>query len=137
MTMSPTNPLSVVGFMLTLSSLLGSFFYLQLSQCVRDIIAVRSKSDLNKFAGVTDGKKAVRECAVEIDKLLNWPTYLVNIVVIGFVVIVTLVAFGILEKAVTDPLYPSLWNAFALFLAVFVLLSLVLMVHGTAQALKP
>ena len=52
----PTNPLSVVGLMLTLSSLLGSFFYLQLSQWVRDILAVKSKSDLNKFAGVADEK---------------------------------------------------------------------------------
>jgi uncharacterized integral membrane protein len=131
--MNTTNPLSVVGLMLTLSSLLGSFFYLQLSQWVRDILAVKSKSDLNQYAGVADEKKAMRECAVEIDKLLNWPTYIVNVVVIAFVIIVTVIAFAMLNMASADPLYPLLWDAFALFLAVFVVLSLGLIIHGSLQ----
>jgi hypothetical protein len=131
--MNTTNPLSVVGLMLTLSSLLGSFFYLQLSQWVRDILAVKSKSDLNRYAGVADEKKAMRECAVEIDKLLNWPTYVVNGVVIVFVIIVTVIAFAMLNKASADQLYPLLWDAFALFLAVFVVLSFGLIIYGSLE----
>ncbi|MFK0206321.1 hypothetical protein [Agrobacterium sp. NPDC090283] len=131
--MSAANPLSVVGLMLTLSSLLGSFFYLQLSAWVRDILALKAKSDLNKYAGTTDEKKAMRECAVEVDKLLNWPTYLVNTVVILFVVIVIVTALVMLERAAADPLYGPVRFAFYLFLAVFVVLSSVLLHHGTKQ----
>jgi len=131
--MSAANPLSVVGLMLTLSSLLGSFFYLQLSAWVRDILALKSKSDLNKFAGTNDEKKAMRECAVEVDKLLNWPTYLVNSVVIVFVLIMIATALNMLERAAADPLYGPVRFAFLLFLGVFVVLSSVLFYHGRTQ----
>jgi len=131
--MPPANPLSVVGLLLTLSSLLGSFFYLQLSAWVRDILALRSKCDLNKFAGTNDEKKAMRECAVEIDRLLNWPTYLVNVVVIVFVLIITIEALVMLRAANADPLYPPIHDAFYLFLGVFIVLSLTLMIHGSSQ----
>lgn len=131
--MSAANPLSVVGLMLTLSSLLGSFFYLQLSAWVRDILALKSKSDLNKFAGTNDEKKAMRECAVEVDKLINWPTYLVNAVVIVFVLVMIGTALVMLERAATDPLYGPVRFAFYLFLAVFLVLSGVLLRHGTKQ----
>jgi hypothetical protein len=128
--MPPANPLSVVGLMLTLSSLLGSFFYLQLSAWVRDILALKSKSDLNNIAGTNDEKKAMRECAVELDKLFNWPTYLVNGVVICFVIVMTLTALDMLEGAAGDPLYRPVKFAFCFFLVVFVLLSFILLSYG-------
>jgi hypothetical protein len=78
------------------------------------------------------GSSARMRC--KIDKLLNWPTYIVNGVVIAFVIIMTVIAFAVLSKASTDPLYPLLWDAFALFLIVFVVLSLGLIVHGSLQA---
>ena len=133
--MTPANPLSVVGLMLTLSSLLGSFFYLQLSSWVRDILAVRSKADLNQFAGTSDEKKAMRECAVEVDKLLNWPTYLVNSVVIVFIITVTMIALCMLEGAKTDPLHGPVQLAFILFLIVFIALSVILFGYGIYQGM--
>jgi len=37
--------------MLTLASLIGSFFYLQLSQWLRDVVALRQKTELNVLQG--------------------------------------------------------------------------------------
>ena len=62
----PTNPLSTVGLMLTLASLIGSFFYLQLSQWLRDVVALRQKTELNVLQGDEGQQRAIVECKVEI-----------------------------------------------------------------------
>ena len=43
------NPLSMVGLMLTLAGLVGTFFYIQLSGWLRDVQALHAKIDLNKL----------------------------------------------------------------------------------------
>jgi hypothetical protein len=58
--------------MLALASLLGSFFYIQLSQWLRDILALSEKIDLNKQQGDSDQKKAIVECRVEMRRLSSW-----------------------------------------------------------------
>jgi hypothetical protein len=49
--------------MFTLSCLLGSYFYLQLSQWARDALALKAKTDFNKTASTDEQKKAMREVA--------------------------------------------------------------------------
>ena len=56
------NPLSMVGLMLTLAGLVGTFFYIQLSGWLRDVQALHAKIDLNKLGNTDDNKKAIREC---------------------------------------------------------------------------
>ena len=46
-----TNPLTTVGLMLTLASIVGSFFYIHLSQGLRDLLALRKQTELNRLAG--------------------------------------------------------------------------------------
>jgi len=131
---TPTNPLSTVGLMLTLASLIGSFFYLQLSQWLRDVVALRQKTELNVLQGDEGQQRAIVECKVEYRKLTSWHSYVVNAVVIAFVIFVLLIGLDMIRLAKSDPLYRHVHLAFTVFLAIFVVLSFGLMALGAANA---
>jgi hypothetical protein len=85
-TLTSTDALSVIGFFLTLVGLLGSFFYIHLSDWLREVIALETKWRINR-AG--DDKKAVRrECRYEIEQVANWTTLLTSVMVTTFVILV-------------------------------------------------
>jgi hypothetical protein len=132
--MTPANPLSTVGLMLTLSSLLGSFFYIQLSQWLRDLLALRQKTDLNKYQGDEAQKRAIVECRIELTKLSSWQTYAVNIAVIIFVIFVLVDGLLMIQLASTDPLYGYVLTALLVFLVLFVMLSFGLLYQGYSNA---
>jgi hypothetical protein len=132
--MTPANPLSVVGLMLTLASLLGSFFYLQLSQWLRDILALRQKLDLNKLQGDDNQKKAVVECRVEYRRLASWHSYAVNIVVILFVLFVLGLGLRMIRLAQADPLYCYVHLGLNVFGLVFIVLATGLLAIGAQNA---
>jgi hypothetical protein len=121
-----TNPLTTVGLMLTLASIVGSFFYIHLSQWHRDLMALRQNTKLNRLSG--------DECRVEYTKLATWHTYVVNFMVIAFVVFVLLDGLAMIENAKTDPLYVYVWLAFIVFLIHFLFLSLGLTLFGYQNA---
>lgn len=128
--MSPANPLSTVGLMLTLASLLGSFFYLHLSQWVRDVIALDRKQELNEAAGTDPEKRALVECRIELKRLWSWPGFVVNGVVIAFVIFVLVLGLNMIHHARTDPLYRDVQAGLIVFLIVFVVLSGLLLAVG-------
>src|SRR5690348_5233297 len=99
-----TNPLTIVGVMLTLASLVGSFFYIHLSQSLRDLLALRRKTELNKLASDEYQTKAIVECQVEYTKHAACHTYIVNLAVIAFVVFVLVDGLAMIQHAKTDPL---------------------------------
>jgi hypothetical protein len=118
-----TDPFSVVDLTFTLSGLLGSYFYLQLSEWTRDALVLKSKSDLNKSAATTEQRNAMREIRLEVQKTIAWPNYIVNALVIAFVVGATLDSLVMLCRARTDPLYPYLNNLILVFLGLFIFLA--------------
>lgn len=133
-----SNPLSTVGLMLTLAGLVGSFFYIQLSNWLRDILALLQKVELNKRAGDENQKKAIVESRIEYRKLATWHTYAVNASVIAFVTFVLVLGLCMIRYAATDPMQPYVLAAFVVFLILFLVLSLGLMFLGysNAQAIK-
>jgi amino acid transporter len=132
--MTPVNPLSLVGLMLTLAGLLGSFFYLQLSQWLRDILALRQKTQLNIAGGEEAQRRAIVECRVELRRLATWHSYVVNLVVIAFVVFVLVLGLRMIEAASSDPMYGFVHLAIVVFLAVFLVLSAGLLFLGSSNA---
>jgi hypothetical protein len=114
------NPLSTVGLMLTLAGLVGSFFNIQLSQWLRDLVALAQKVRLNKAQGNESQQKAIVECKVEIEKLVNPQTYVVNLLVLAFVVFVLVNGLLMIRSASADPLYPHVTVALWVFLFFFV-----------------
>jgi hypothetical protein len=129
-----TNPLTTVGLMLTLASLVGSFFYIQLSQWLRDILALRQKVELNRRQGDEAQKRAIVECRVEYRRLANWYTYIVSLVVIGFVVFVVITGLLMVGHAVGDPMEPYIRTALVVFLILFVVLASGLLGVGISNA---
>jgi hypothetical protein len=133
--MIPTNPLSLLSPLLTLAGLVGSFFYIQLSQWLRDLVALRQKVELNRFAGDEAQKRAMVECRIEYERLATWHTYAVNLSVIAFVLFILVLGLVMIRPAAADPMYGYLATALWGFLAVFVGLASVLfwLGHGKAR----
>lgn len=67
--MNDANPLMLVGLILTLASLIGSFFEIQLSQWLRVILAVSTTIEIHEHGGSIDEDKAIREAKIEHRKL--------------------------------------------------------------------
>ena len=123
-----------VGLMLTLASLVGTFFYIHLSQWLRDLLALRQKAQLNRLAGDENQKRAIVECRVEYRKLATWHTYVVNLLVIAFVVFVLADALLMIQYAKTDQVYFHVKIALIVFFILFLVLSLGLIGIGFHNA---
>jgi hypothetical protein len=124
------NPLTTVGLMLTLAGLVGTFFNIQLSQWLRDLVALEQKVKLNKAQGTETQQKAIVECRIEIEKLANPRSYLINFLVLLFVVFVLGNGLVMIRSASADPLYPHVHLALWIFLIFFVGVSLWLIYDG-------
>src|SRR5215210_4793448 len=120
--------------MLTLASLLGSFFYIQLSQWLRDVVALRMKADLNRLEGTEAQKRAIVECRIEHARLTAPLTYAVNGVVILFVLFVLGNGLLMIQRAADDVLYPYILWPIAVFTSIFVVLSGLLLWQGVSNA---
>lgn len=127
-----TNPLTTVGLMLTLAGLVGSFFNIQLSQWLRDLLALSQKALLNRAAGTPEQQKAIAECRIELKKLNNIETYTVNALVLAFVIFVLVNGLFMIASAKADPLYLNVQIALWVFLVFFVALSAWLWIRGRA-----
>src|SRR5262245_25167611 len=82
------SPLPTVGLMLTLAGLVGSFFNIQLSQWLRDLVALEQKVTLNKAQANDSQQKAIVESGIELRKLDNIQSYIINGLVLVFIVFV-------------------------------------------------
>jgi hypothetical protein len=120
--------------MLTLASIVGSFFYIHLGQWLRELLALRHNTELNRLFSDENQKKAIVDCRVEYTRLATWHTYVVNFAVIAFVVFVLADGLAMIQYAKTDPLYGYIQWAFIVFLILFLVLSLVLTFLGHQNA---
>lgn len=80
--------LSVIGFFLTLVSLLGSFFYIHLSDWLRDVIALETKWDFYTAGTGADKRAALRECRYDIGHLATRTTFLTSLAVSVFIIFI-------------------------------------------------
>jgi MFS family permease len=87
-----SDALSVIGFFLTLVALLGSFFYIHLSDWYRDVLALVTKWRLNRYGDDPDQKAGRRECRYEVEKVTSWTMLITTLVVTGFVIFVFLLS---------------------------------------------
>lgn len=127
---SNVNPLSMVGLLLTLAGLIGSFFYIQLSQWLRDVIALNKKIELSGLGNEDTDKKGARECHVEHKRLAGWHSFAVNLIVIWFVWFTLQMALDMVDHARFDPLFGPVQYALVVFRRVFLVLSGLLFIYG-------
>lgn len=112
--------MNLVGLMLSLAGLVGSFFNIQLSQLLRDLMALEQKVELNRRHANESQQKAIIECRVEFRKLSNRDSYVINLAVLAFVIFVLCNGLMMAATASADPLYPHVWAALWAFLIFFV-----------------
>ncbi len=91
-TSAGADALSVIGFFLTLVGLLGSFFYIHLSDWLREVIALETKWRINAVGDDTDQRAARRECRYEVEQIAGWTTLLTSLVVTVFVAFIFVLA---------------------------------------------
>ena len=132
------NPLGTVSLMLTLAGLVGSFFNIQLSQWLRDLMALERKVFLNKAHGNEAQQKAIVECRIEHRKLAASESYAIHAAVLAFVLFVLVNGLVMLQAAKDDPLFGNVQFVLLAFLLFFAAMAGWLLWRGrvTDQAIR-
>ena len=130
-----TDALSVISFFLTLASLIGSFFYIHLSDWFRDIISIETKWSINKYGDDPDQVSARRECEYEIKRVANRVTLVSSIVTTLFIVLIACLSVGLW---VTSPEKSDAWGYVAIagvsFLVIYLGMTGYLLISGYGKA---
>jgi hypothetical protein len=132
------NPISTVGLMLTLAGLVGSFFNIQLSQWLRDLMALAQKTRMNRRHATTAQEKAIVECRIEFQRLGNPESFFINFLVLLFIVFVLGDGLSMVQAASADPLFNNVRVALWIFLIFFAIMSGWLFYRGwtTSSSIK-
>lgn len=131
--------LSTQGLLLTLISLLGTFFYVHLSDWRKDLMKLKAKWEQNRYYQTDEEKAALLEVRYELPGLSNYVTPLVTAVITVFILLVAGLSCA-LWTHYTGPLTirTFLLVAGGAFLALYGLLTGTFLIGGmrTAKQLK-
>ena len=124
---------STISILLSLSSLLGSFFYIQLSNWLRELITLKAKYDFAENGQEPDDLKARYEVRYALRGLNNSLPLAMWIAITAFIAVVSVCAlFSLVPAFCKDPLAARLTIAFSAFLAIYFGVSVLLLVRGYA-----
>jgi hypothetical protein len=129
--MTGSETLSAIGFFFTLTSLLGTLFYVQLSNWYRELLELKSKFKMNQYGD--DNKKARLECAFQIQRLYNHVPLLVSAVLTFFILAIggLSLRLGLITRPFPDILLYYL-AASIVFLVIYLALTGYFLVKGYA-----
>jgi hypothetical protein len=125
---------ATIGFMLTLVGLIGTFFYVHLSNWLREILELKAKYQLNAV-GENDVRVQGRlECKFQLRRLFNHIPALVAMVISGFILFVLGVATRLVAAVQPEPpVIPYYRTAAKGFLCVYFVLTLYLLLYGYVE----
>ncbi len=128
---SGTEVTTAIGFFLTLVGLLGTFFYVHLSNWLREILELKAKYDLNSKGDTEDRRKAVLECRFQLRRLLNHIPLLVAILISTFIGVLAWNATALIDSLQPRPLLMTYYvRVGTTFLLIYAALTLYLLVYG-------
>jgi len=127
---SASDTYTVVGLLLSLAGLLATFFSVQLSQWLMNLLATQSKWDAYKIGQDDEAKAARRECSAELSASYNLVPLLTTIVVGIFVFSIVSGSFLALGAIPSTALKQILQNALQAFVCCYGLLALALIITG-------
>jgi hypothetical protein len=127
----PAQTIATIGVFLTLTSLLGTFFYVQLSTWVRDIISLRAKYSLNRGINTEAGRTATREGQYALSGLLNPIPLITSLAISAFIGFASYKSYNLLG-AYNGPgaVIADLSQVFGVFLAIYTVLVVGLLAFG-------
>lgn len=132
--MTQETVLTVLGFFLTLIGLLGSYFSVHLSTWYADVVSLRSKWQLNRVGESEARKEGRLECRYELSRVYNHIPALVFFVTLGFMGYLAWTAFSISGKTGTSAVVEIHLHALAVFIGLYVLLSIYFLLRGYSAA---
>lgn len=133
MTPPPTTSelTSAIGFFLTLTGLLSTFFYVHLSNWFREILELNSKYDENKTGEDERRRNARVECKYQLKRFFNHVPLLVSGVITAFIVVNTIQAFNMISAISPRPVIFGYYAiAFWIFLIAYFVLTFYFLIHG-------
>jgi hypothetical protein len=130
------SSLTIIGFLFTLISLLGSFFYIQISNWYSEVLELNKKYEENKEKTNAEMKDAIRECRYEYKKLFNFVPVITTIAISGFLIFISERSFFILNGIQSDKNAVIIQTALFVFLAIYFTLMLVFIVGGLVYSIK-
>jgi hypothetical protein len=134
--LSASDITAAIGFMLTLVGLIGTFFYVHLSNWLREILELKSKYGLNSVGNSEARKEGILECKYQLRRLFNHIPVLVAAVISFFIVEVVIIAKNLIAAVQPPPpVVPYYESAAKYFLVIYFGLTLYLLVHGYIVAL--
>ncbi|NMB56124.1 MAG: hypothetical protein GYA15_15645 [Leptolinea sp.] len=129
--MSTSELTSAIGFFLTLTGLLSTFFYVHLSNWFREILELQSKYDENKVGDDDRRRNARIECKYQLKRLYNHVPLLVSVVITIFISAMATMASGMIGQVTPKPLIFQYYEtAFTLFIFAYDILTLYFLIHG-------
>jgi hypothetical protein len=128
--MTNSTILTTIGLYLTLIGLLTSFFYIHLSNWLRDLFRLKAKWEINQHKTDPQQITAIRECRFELKGLYNHLPVLISIVISAFVTMVYYSARVLLLTVSQDPVSQQLAIILYIFFGIFIILTLYLLIHG-------
>lgn len=135
--LTPSDVTAAIGFMLTLVGLIGTFFYVHLSNWLREILELRSKYELNRVGDTEPRKQGRLECRFQLRRLLNHVTLLVSLVISFFILAVVYVAQQLIEAAQPEPaVVPYYRTAATVFLIIYFGLTVYMLAFGYSVAFR-
>ena len=127
--------LSTQGLLLTLVSLLGTFFYVHLSNWRKDIIKLQAKWEQNKFNQTDEEKASVLQVRYELPGLNNYVTPLVTAVISSFILLIAVLSLILwTDYAGPEQLRTLLTIAGGAFLVLYLVLTGVFLFGGIRTA---
>jgi hypothetical protein len=132
---SSPETLSVIGFFLTLFGLLGSLFYIHLSDWLREVLALETKWEINRTGEESDQKSGRRQCRYEIVPLASWHVLATSLVVTAFVLFIFILSLllwlGQVNKSIA---WFYIGYAGIVFMLIYLSMTVYLLIWGYSKA---
>ncbi len=127
---SASDTYTIVGLLLTLVSLLATFFSVQLSQWLMSLIATNAKWDAHSSNSDSESMAKRRECRAELAGSYNGVVFGVTVALGSFVGFIICCCFKALRLIRGEPLKSILNEAIVVFSVCYFLLTCGLLVAG-------
>ena len=121
---------TVVGLLLSLAGLLATFFSVQLSQWLMNLLATNSKWEAYKNGRDAEDKAARRECSAELRASYNVVPFATTIIIGLFIFFIIRGSFSALGSIPNSALKEILQTALLAFVCCYGFLALALMITG-------
>ena len=135
--MSTSELTSAIGFFLTLTGLLSTFFYVHLSNWFREILELQCKYNENKVGDDDRRRNARVECKYQLKRLYNHVPILVSVVITIFISTMATMASGMISLVIPKPvIFKYYEDAFTIFIFAYDILTLYFLIHGYVIAYR-